>query len=204
MTGCRFSAIGTATLTACALLTWPLAATTKGPDVAPSGTRATRKESELTTTPPSISPNCTRGRSHCGGRSPEPAIRISPPASANTGDTDSMRGPPFVFFLPKIRSEKLIQKYSHYFRRPKCRKRCTTNQAYRPAAISSSTMPVPSGIASNWRTGGGFTMSKARKIIKAAAKDFHARGTAIRATSWPATSSITTNCGSLAPSPRAT
>ena len=41
--------MGTATLTVCGLLTWPLVATTTGPEMAPSGTRATRKSSELTT-----------------------------------------------------------------------------------------------------------------------------------------------------------
>jgi hypothetical protein len=47
-------------------------------------------------------------------------------------------------------------------------------------------------------------MSKTRKSIKAARKDFHANGTAINATNCPATSSITTICGSFIPEPRAT
>ncbi len=83
----------------------PVGGDDTGPEVAPSGTRATRNESELTTTPPSTSPNCTRGRCHCGGRNPEPAIRTSPPASASTGDTDSICGPPFDVFVAQDRSE---------------------------------------------------------------------------------------------------
>ena len=47
-------------------------------------------------------------------------------------------------------------------------------------------------------------MSKALKSIKPAAKVFHVRGTAIKAISCPATSSMTTNCGSLVPEARAT
>ena len=86
MTGCRFSAIGTATLTVCGLLTWPLVATITGPEVAPSGTRVTTKPSELTTTGPSKSPNFTLGRSSSCGRSPEPLMRTSPPVSAQAGD----------------------------------------------------------------------------------------------------------------------
>src|ERR1700732_3165963 len=105
VTGCRLSAMGTATFRVCGLLRWPLVATTTGPDVAPSGTRATRKPSELITTVPSTSPNCTLGRRNSGGRRPDPVIRTSPPASARAGDTASMCGPPFTFFLPRIRSE---------------------------------------------------------------------------------------------------
>ena len=40
-------------------------------------------------------------------------------------------------------------------------------------------------------------MSNALKSIKPTRKVFHARGTAMRAMSCPATSSMTTNCGSL-------
>src|SRR5260370_41120927 len=87
---------------------WPLVATTTGPEVAPSGTRATRKASELTTTDPSTSPNCTFGRRNSGGRRPEPVIRISPPMSAKAGATASMRGPPLTFLLPRRRSENAI------------------------------------------------------------------------------------------------
>src|SRR5579872_5266406 len=47
-------------------------------------------------------------------------------------------------------------------------------------------------------------MSKIRKSIKADKKVFHASGTAISDTSCPATSSITTNCGSFAPDIRET
>src|ERR1700684_91318 len=102
--------MGSATFTVCALLTCPSAATTTGPEVAPSGTRATRNESELITTPPSTSPKCTRGRWYCCGRNPEPAIRTSPPARASTRETDSMRGPPVPFFLPRMRSENPMRK----------------------------------------------------------------------------------------------
>ena len=65
-------------------------------------------------------------------------------------------------------------------------------------------MPVPSGRRSRLRTGGGFTISNPRKSIKPSSRDFHAIGTAIRVMSWPATSSITTNCGSFRPLARAT
>src|SRR5215467_14428520 len=97
--------MGTATFTAWELLTWPSVATTTGPEVAPSGTRATRNPSELTTSDPSTSPNCTLGRRNSWGRRPEPVIRISPPASASAGATASIRGAPFTFFLPRMRSE---------------------------------------------------------------------------------------------------
>ena len=73
-----------------------------------------------------------------------------------------------------------------------------------PAATSSSTIPVPSGSFSSCRTGGGLTISKALKSIKPARKVFHARGTAIRAISCPATSSMTTNWGSFMAEARAT
>ena len=54
------------------------------------------------------------------------------------------------------------------------------------------------------RTGGGLTISNARKSIKPSSRDCHAIGAAIRVMSWPATSSITTNCGSFRPLARAT
>lgn len=69
---------------------------------------------------------------------------------------------------------------------------------------SSSTIPVPSGSCSSWRTGGGLMMSNTLKSIKPARKVFHARGAANKAMSCPATSSITTNCGSLRPEARET
>lgn len=47
-------------------------------------------------------------------------------------------------------------------------------------------------------------MSKARKSIKPVRKVFHARGTAMSAINCPATSSITTICGSLLPKARDT
>src|SRR5450631_4418141 len=65
-------------------------------------------------------------------------------------------------------------------------------------------MPAPSGRRSSWRTGGGLTISNALKSIKPSSRDCHATGAAIRVISWPATSSITTNCGSLRPLARAT
>src|ERR1700689_4481577 len=52
--------------------------------------------------------------------------------------------------------------------------------------------------------GNGFRISKTRKSIRPARNVFQARGTAMSVTSWPATSSITTNCGSLRPEERAT
>src|SRR5271169_116741 len=64
-------------------------------------------------------------------------------------------------------------------------------------------MPVPSGSFSKLRIGGGFTISNARKSIKPASSGFHRRGHAIRVTSWPATSSITTCRGSFSPQRRA-
>jgi hypothetical protein len=79
-----------------------------------------------------------------------------------------------------------------------------TAKAKMPAATSSSTIPAPSGSFSSCRTGGGLTISKALKSIRPARKVFHARGTAIRAIIWPATSSMTTNCGSLMADARAT
>ena len=73
-----------------------------------------------------------------------------------------------------------------------------------PAATSSSTIPAPSGSLSSCRTGGGLTISNALKSIRPARKVFHASGTAISAMSCPATSSITTNCGSFVAEARAT
>src|SRR5215468_1355488 len=105
VTGCRLSAIGSATFTVSALLTAPFVATTTGPEVAPSGTRATTKASELITTAPSIWPNCTRGRFSSVGRKPLPLIRISPPGKAAAGDTFTMWGLPFTCFLPSRRLE---------------------------------------------------------------------------------------------------
>src|SRR5580693_8371013 len=87
---------------------------------------------------------------------------------------------------------------------PKCSRRCIAANAKIPAATSSSTIPVPSGSFSSCRTGGGLTMSNALKSIRLARKVFHASGTAISAISCPATSSMTTNCGSFAADARAT
>src|SRR5437899_7680067 len=42
-------------------------------------------------------------------------------------------------------------------------------------------------------------MSNPRKSIKPSKRDFHDIGTAINAISWPATSSMTTHCGSFEP-----
>jgi hypothetical protein len=47
-------------------------------------------------------------------------------------------------------------------------------------------------------------MSKARKSIKLVRKVFHASGTPVSAISWPATSSMTTDCGSFLPHARET
>src|SRR5206468_4061359 len=59
---------------------------------------------------------------------------------------------------------------------------------------------TPSGSCSRRRSsGGGFTMSNPRKSIKPSKRDFHDIGTAINAISWPATSSMTTHCGSFEP-----
>src|SRR3954466_5101006 len=107
VTGCRLSAITSAMLTWCPLLLAPLVATVTGPEVAPSGTRATRNSSELITTPPCASPNSTLGCRNSAGRSPDPTIRTSPPGSAEGGITVSMCGLPFAFFLPS-RSEIAI------------------------------------------------------------------------------------------------
>jgi hypothetical protein len=79
-----------------------------------------------------------------------------------------------------------------------------TTNAQTPAATSSRTIPTPSGSFSSCRTGGGFTISKARKSIKPVRKVFHANGTPIRAMSWPATSSMTTDWGSFLPDARDT
>jgi hypothetical protein len=62
-----------------------------------------------------------------------------------------------------------------------------TSSAYIPAATSSSTIPVPSGRRSSWRTGAGLMMSKALKSIKPVRKDCHVNGTAISAMSCPPT-----------------
>src|SRR5215469_357253 len=105
VTGCRLSAIGTATLTTCGLLTCPLAETLTGPEVAPSGTRATTKSSELITIAPSTSLKRTRGRFSSAGRKLLPLIRISPPGRADAGETLSMCGLPLTFFFPNNRSE---------------------------------------------------------------------------------------------------
>src|SRR5579863_186627 len=105
VTGCRFSAIGTATLICWGLLECPLVETTIGPEEAPGGTRATRKSSELMTTAPSISPKRTRGRRKSWGRKPWPVIRTSPPGRAADGTIASMCGFPLAFALPSKRSE---------------------------------------------------------------------------------------------------
>src|SRR3989454_12823597 len=105
VTGCRFSAMGTATLIWCGLLAWLLVETTTGPEEAPGGTRATRNSSELMTTAPSTSPNRTRGRRKSSGRRLLPVIRTSPPGRAAAGCTASIRGLPFTFFLPSRRSD---------------------------------------------------------------------------------------------------
>jgi hypothetical protein len=73
-----------------------------------------------------------------------------------------------------------------------------------PAPRSSIMMPVPSGSRSNSRIGKGLRISKTRKSIRPTRNVFHDRGTAINETSWPATSSMTTNCGSLMPVARTT
>src|ERR1035441_106097 len=65
-------------------------------------------------------------------------------------------------------------------------------------------MPVPSGSRSSRRIGNGFQISNTRKSIRPARKVFQASGTAMSVTSCPATSSMTTNCGSFKPAPRAT
>ena len=65
-------------------------------------------------------------------------------------------------------------------------------------------MPLPSGNCSSRRMGNGFQISKTRKSIKPARKVFQASGTAMSVTSCPATSSMTTNCGSFEAEARAT
>src|ERR1039458_8108220 len=102
-----------ATLIECGLLTCPLlpsasVLTTTGPEVAPSGTRATTKSSELINTEPSLSPKRTLGRRNSGGRRLFPMIRTSPPGNAKLGATASMCGLPLTFFFPSRRSEMLM------------------------------------------------------------------------------------------------
>ncbi len=53
-------------------------------------------------------------------------------------------------------------------------------KAYKPAPMSSSTMPAPCGTRSSWRTGGGLRMSKARKSRNAASKDVHVTARQLR------------------------
>ena len=72
-----------------------------------------------------------------------------------------------------------------------------------PAPRSSTTIPVPSGNLSRLRTGGGLTISNARKSIKPASSACHTMGHASRVSSCPATSSMTTCDGSFLPHPRA-
>lgn len=79
-----------------------------------------------------------------------------------------------------------------------------TASARIPAPRSSTTMPVPSGSRSNRRIGKGFKISKTRKSIRPDRSVFQERGTAIKETSCPATSSMTTNDGSLIPVARTT
>src|SRR5215469_9369227 len=88
-----------------ALLTCPLAVTLTGPEVAPSGTRATTKSSELMTMAPSTSLNWTRGRFSSAGRKLLPLMRISPPGNADEGERLSMCGLPLTFFFPNRRFE---------------------------------------------------------------------------------------------------
>src|SRR5208282_3977310 len=92
----------------------------------------------------------------------------------------------------------------YLLRSPKCNRRCMTASAESPAPRSSTTMPVPSGSRSNRRIGNGFQISKTRKSIRPARKVFQASGTAMSVTNCPATSSMTTNCGSFRPEDRAT
>jgi len=63
--------------------------------------------------------------------------------------------------------------------------------------MSSSIMPTPSGSSSNFRSGGGFKMSKQRKSIKLAKTYFQLAGASVSGSNCPATSSITTNPGSF-------
>jgi len=144
---------------------------------------------------PSTSPNRTRGRRRSWGRNPLPIIRTSPPGNAAAGVTASMCGWPLALFLPKMRLEMVMQNYGKKSR--KRRTSCITNCAYSPAAMSSMTMPVPSGNRSSWRTGGGFRISKARKRIKPTSSVLHETGTNSIVIHWPATSSITTDGGSF-------
>src|SRR5208282_3196668 len=92
----------------------------------------------------------------------------------------------------------------YLLRSPKCNRRCMTTSAWSPAPRSSTTMPVPSGSRSSRRIGNGFQISKTRKSIRPTRKVFQASGTAMSVTNWPATSSMTTNCGSFRPEVRAT
>src|SRR5207253_11265418 len=57
---------------------------------------------------------------------------------------------------------------------------------------------------SSCRTGGGFRMAKTRRSIKPAKRVFQEIGMPRKLISWPATSSITTNCGSFRPDARDT
>src|SRR5581483_10256456 len=82
-------------------------------------------------------------------------------------------------------------------RSPKCSRSCITISAKIPAATSSKTIPLPPGSFSSCRTGGGFTISNPRKSIKPASRVFHDTGTNRKVIHCPATSSMTTNCGSL-------
>ncbi len=81
---------------------------------------------------------------------------------------------------------------------------CITISPYTPAATSSRTIPVPSGSFSRFLTGTGFHISKTRKSISPASRAFQCRGAPTNVMSWPATSSITTCCGSFLPDARAT
>ena len=65
-------------------------------------------------------------------------------------------------------------------------------------------MPQPSGRFSSWRTGKGLVMSKRRKRTRAMRAWRQSAGLPSRAIHWPATSSMTTNCGSWRPDSRAT
>ncbi len=153
--------MGTATFTVWGLLTWPSVATTTGPEVAPSGTRATRNPSELTTMEPSNSPNFTFGtmqflRAQAGTSDAEFA-----PGERGRGRDHFDARSAVDGFLAEDAVGKSHEEYRLRVLDASSRTMLVAQSAARdalrrsakiPAATSSSTIPVPSGSFSSWRT----------------------------------------------------
>ena len=137
-------------------------------------------------------------------------MRISPPGRAHTGSMESIWGLPFTFFAPVFRSI-ICRSRSYLVRRrafasaheSKVKQQLQDNQAVNACAKivhhNSRALRQPFQAAHRRR----LNNIEARKSIKPASSACHTMGHAIRVSSCPATSSITTCDGSFLPHPRA-